>query len=434
MDSTRHIARHRLFASGILALSLIAAGSSSFAAEQDEQLPLGPTVTRTDTGPTGYEVTFRYEAPANVDSVQIYGEWFFSQPDRITTLGGGEHRIPALWQPGDVPNAPWKLLEMNQGDDGIWELKVPLPSGTFSYSFTHECPPIAVDSCQRHADPANPGMAAELPAYSSQSLSQVFVPENPNYPTYDNAYQAPRPADEMGTFVHETYETSYSLDPKGIHPLSVYLPRGYDPDRAEPYPVMYLSHGFGGNDTDWFTMGSAPYILENAIDEGAAEPTIIVATNFNGLGVDSLVLSTSYGHDMVENVIPFVEDHFNVSTEANDRAFAGLSLGGARAIELLTKYPGTFEYYGLWSAGKLSSTFTCTERENIAALRGTIHVGTGLQDHLFFISASSPARAESLRNIGVDVAEFNLPGIHSWDIWRAELNDFIRNVAFKKDL
>lgn len=61
-------------------------------------------------------------------------------------------------------------------------------------------------------------------------------------------------------------------------------------------------------------------------------------------------------------------------------------------------------------------------------------MGTGLQDHLFFISESSPARAESLRNIGVDVAEFNLPGIHSWDIWRAELNDFVRNVAFKKDL
>lgn len=407
-------------------------GQSSPAA-QTEVAKLGPTVTKTDRGPTGYEVTFRYKAPEGVKSVQLYGEWTFSQPGSIKTLGGGDGRIPALWKKGDVPAAPWKILEMNKVAGGIWELKVPLPSGTFSYAFGHGCSQLDADAntCKRHPDPANLNVSADLPSFSRQNMSQVYVPQNPKYPTYNNAYQRPRPAEQMGRFVHASYKTSYSMSPAGSHPLSIYLPKGYDPNRAKPYPVLYLSHGVGGNDTDWFTQGAAPYILENAIADGKAEPTILVATNFNHLGADSLIVSSAYAKDMVENVIPYVQANFNASDDPSLRAFGGLSLGGARGIELLTKHPGVFDYYGLWSAGTLTTDFAETDRRAIGQLKGAIHTGAGLQDYLVSIGKNSLLRADSFRRAGARVVEFDQPGIHSWDIWRAELNDYLRRVAFK---
>ena len=105
-----------------------------------------PLVQRTGKPPTGYEVTFRYWAPA-ATSVRIEGEWYFSSPAR-TTMASSDGLLPTQWRPGDFPIAypnstarNWPVTTM--ADDhrtGVWSYTTPLPSGVFTYGFYVNCP------------------------------------------------------------------------------------------------------------------------------------------------------------------------------------------------------------------------------------------------------------------------------------------------------
>ena len=247
---------------------------------------LGPTVSYTGAAPTGYSVTFRYEAPAGVNTVQIYGEWLFSKPSSIVSQTTADLRTGKDWQTGDVLagyNNAWRTIQMTKGDDGIWTYTTPLPSGTFSYSFTHDCATDNASGCTKLPDPSNPTWAANIVGAGAQTLSQVYVPQSSRFPTYANEYQEPTAPARTGTLLNLSYPSPLSTNPVGTHRVSVYLPAGYDPQRATPYPTMYLSHGAGGNETDWTTQGAAQYILENAIADGDAQPTVLVSTDANNL-------------------------------------------------------------------------------------------------------------------------------------------------------
>lgn len=401
--------------------------------EGPETSNLGPTVVKTNKGPTGYAVTFRYDAPDDVTSVQVYGEWTFSQPASVTCQGCGDARSGAAWKQGDIPAGPWTTTQMVQGSDGIWTLTVPLPSGTFSYSYLHDCTSSTGTGCTRYLDPANAGWTATFPTGSRQTLSQVYVPNSHRFSTYDNDYQAPLDAKQLGRLEHREYTSPASLDPAGTHNVSVYLPKGYNPHRRTPYPTLYLSHGGGGMDTDWFTQGVAPHIVQRAINSGDAEPMVIVATNYNGFGSGNTSPAVlGFVNDVKTNVIPFVESNYNVSTKASNRAFAGLSAGGLRTLNIVFNTPELFEYYGLWSAGGNSPIPNAEQLEKFATIDGTVHNGVGLQDWQNNIFPLSIQRADAIRTSGVELMEHNVNGIHSWDVWRQELLDFVTNVAFKK--
>ena len=73
-----------------------------------------------------------------------------------------------------------------------------------------------------------------------------------------------------GTLVDVTYPSPLSTDPAGEHYLALYTPPGYNPNRATPYPTLYLSHGGGGNEVDWSTQGVANRIIDNLIASGKA--------------------------------------------------------------------------------------------------------------------------------------------------------------------
>jgi hypothetical protein len=100
-------------------------------------------------------------------------------------------------------------------------------------------------------------------------------------------------------------------------------------------------------------------------------------------------------------------------------------------LNLLHNETDIVEYYGLWSAAAFgpSSLPTVAQIENMEGVQGEIQMGTGLQDFLGNIGVNSQARAQYIRDAGVDVTEYNVDGMHTWDVWRQELNWFIRNVA-----
>lgn len=430
-------------AGATLLVSLLAAPTGAVAAPSE----LGPSVVKTNTGPTGYEVTFRYDAPDSVQSVQIFGEWLFSQPRNVLSTTVSDLRFGAAWSAGDILagyNNGWLTQQMTKGDDGVWTFTTPLPGGTFSYTFVHDCASASASGCTRFPDPVNMPWANSISGANGQTLSQIYVPQHPQYATYDNGYQAPG---AIGQLLDLSYTSPTPTDANRQRRVAVYLPRDYDSDRVTPYPTLYISHGAGGNESDWTTQGIAQYILENAVAEKAAQSFIVVATDFNGLqpagaagGGNGIPSSLVYATDVQQNVIPFVESNFNVSTSPADRAMAGLSAGANRTLATMYDLTGNFEYYGAWSppAGlSYPSGYSAPDApqlERLLAVRGGIQLGVGLQDWLGGanpIRTNSVLRAQALQDAGVEVNRYEIDGIHSWDVWRQELDYFIRTTLFR---
>ena len=410
-----------------------------------------PEVIHTGKGPTGYSVTFRYADP-NARSVQIKGEWYFERPGDLPQMAAtpdhpvveGQALLPSAWQVGDVPlphpnaTAPnWPLIDMKKGKDGVWSFTTPLPSGTFTYTFLVDCPnPLptpAPASCKRIADPANPAwtVAQGITDSSPVNNSQVYVPSDPAFHTVDYSWQGP--AKIKGKLTHETYASPGHPAPADKNYLVVYTPPGYDPARPKPYPVLYLSHGGGENEMGWSTQGALANIMDNLIGSGQVQPMIVVMPNATGMA--NSPFNEAYDRDLIDNMIPFVEKHYHVSTSAKDRAFSGLSLGGMLTNSFIIKHPEVFQYYGMMSAGLPPDNGTLTP-EQIAALKGkTIWIGGGWQDVIhavgFNTSHTGPAREVStFAKAGVPVTTNFIHGGHEWYVWRILLKDFLTRAAF----
>lgn len=415
-----------LLATLTVAGALVAGALAAPAVSAAPNPQLGPKVVRTNAAPFGNAVTFRYQAPAGVTSVGVYGDWFYSRPESVTCNDCGDGRPPWEWQPGDIAATPWRVLPMQKGADGVWSISVPLPAGSFRYAFTHDCASPLATGCTLYHDPANPWqMVQPYPGAPGAVRSTVYVPAHKQFPTYDTAYQKPVEANRAGKLEQRRYASPLSTNPAGVHDLVVYLPHGYDPNRSTPYPTLYLSHGSGDHSTAWTMQGVAHHILENAIQDGEAQPMVIVSTDFNGLPGGN----QGYANELRNNVIPFVEQNYRVSTRSQDRAFGGFSAGGSRAFTIMYDNTDLFGYHAAWSIGGPAATQAQVDR--LKTVPGNIMLGTGLQDRLGNIAQNSLLRAEALRAAGVSLVEQNVQGVHTWHVWRPLLNFYLRDVAFR---
>lgn len=393
-----------------------------------------PEVIRTGRPPTGYEVTFRFRDPT-ATSVQIKGEWYFSKPAQTTTTSS-QGLLPSQWSPGDVPiaypnsfAANWPVASMTENSrTGVWSYTTPLPSGVFNYGFFVNCSSPTQTGCTEIADPSNPpwNVRNGVTAGSTEPTSQVYVPSDRRFHTVNYWWQAPSRV--HGSLVDVTYNSPLSQSPVGQNYLAIYTPPGYDPNRSTPYPTLYLSHGGGGNEVDWSTQGVAGNILDNLITTGEVQPMIVVMTNFNGFGGGCGTSSweTDYDQNLVSAVIPYVQSHYNVSSEPSQRAFAGLSCGGDLAGTLLTNYTSEFGYFGLMSPAP-NTIGTLSASQQAAIKQVAVMVGGGWQDPLHPFALTDLTAVQSA---GGEVFPDFINGGHEWYVWRILLRDFLTRVAF----
>ena len=148
--------------------------------------------------------------------------------------------------------------------------------------------------------------------------------------------------------------------------LTVYTPAGYD--KGKDYPVMYLLHGAGGDEDAWTTLGRAAQIMDNLIATGKAKPMIVVMPNGNtncqaapGAWSKGMYMPSFRGSldqpavasmdESFMDIVNYVESHYKVVKDKKHRAVCGLSMGGGHSFAITRRYPDTFDYVGLFSAG-----------------------------------------------------------------------------------
>jgi len=135
----------------------------------------------------------------------------------------------------------------------------------------------------------------------------------------------------------------------------VYTPPGYDKNQSTRYPVLYLQHGWGEDETAWSNQGHANLIMDNMIAEGKIKPFIIVMTygmtndiKFGGLRNFDI---TPFQTVLVDELIPFVDANFRTIADQLHRAMAGLSMGGMETRMITINKPEVFSHFGLLSGG-----------------------------------------------------------------------------------
>ena len=151
----------------------------------------------------------------------------------------------------------------------------------------------------------------------------------------------------------------WSESTKQVKRAFVYTPPTYGKlvkGKQERFPVLYLQHGWGENETSWPNQGCAGLIMDNMIAEGKIKPFIIVMTygmtndvKFGGIGQFT---AKEFETVLVDELVPYIDSHFLTIAKKDSRAMAGLSMGGIETKLITLRRPEVFGYYGLLSGGQ----------------------------------------------------------------------------------
>ncbi len=198
-----------------------------------------------------------------------------------------------------------------------------------------------------------------------------------------------------------------------LRPAFVYTPPTYDATKKQKYPVLYLQHGWGENETSWPVQGRAGIIMDNMIAEGRIEPFIVVMTY--GLTND-FVFGSIGGYDaldfetvLVDELVPYVDSHFRTKADRGNRAMAGLSMGGMATHAITLRRSDIFGYWGLLSGGTYSPLEVAGKD-----VKG-IFIGCGSKENGPMILKAG----EDLKTAGVNVKAYVSEGTaHEFLTWR----------------
>lgn len=199
----------------------------------------------------------------------------------------------------------------------------------------------------------------------------------------------------------------------------VYTPPDYEASKSKKYPVLYLQHGWGEDETAWSNQGHANLIMDNLISEGKIKPFIIVMTygmtnDVKPGGIRNFNIN-SFQTVLTDELVPYVDTHFRTMADRQNRAMAGLSMGGMETHAITIAKPDVFGYYGLLSGG----TYTPEE------------VGKGKKPALIFLSCGSRERPEgiktsvaALKGAGYNAVAYVSENTgHEFQTWRRSLHE-----------
>ncbi|MFC1781007.1 alpha/beta hydrolase [Planctomycetota bacterium] len=261
----------------------------------------------------------------------------------------------------------------------------------------------------------------------------VPLPILPALPAYDDTEFYAQKDVPHGKVEQASYE-NYAGQKKRMH---IYLPPDYDENTDIRYPVLYLNHGGGDDDSKWInddqrSGGNAHFILDNLIAASKAKPMIIVMPNTRGIaaynssapGVDDACTQ-----EYLKDIIPYVDNHYRTKANRENRALAGLSMGGFVVIHTGLPHLDTFSELYVYSSGHTSEEALNAFEENFKDLFENADSTNDLFRVPFYMAAGETDMA--LKNGQKVLALFNKAGIrnfwvlssggHEWANWRRYL-------------
>lgn len=336
-------------------------------------------------------VTFRIQAP-NADSVKLSSS--------------------------DIPGSMFGT-HMKKNDRGVWELTTEtLVPGAYRYNFNVDGVPVI--------DPRNTSISEA----NEHTWSLVVVPGNEMMDTREVPH---------GAVSEVTY---YSESLGKFRRMHVYTPPGYETSDKN-YPVFYLLHGAFDSDDAWSTVGRSGFILDNLIAEEMAVPMIVVMPDGHtgpfSFGND--LPMQEFVNDFNEDIKPYVENNYRVFTDRENRAMAGLSMGGAHTLDIAIPHLDDYAYIGVYSSGVfglaggpggneqaseeepayVTQNKEVLEDESLKQGLELFWFATGKDD---FLIETSRATVEMFRDHGFDVVYNETEGAHTWLNWRDYLIEF----------
>lgn len=311
-----------------------------------------------------------------------------------------------------VANVPYYMTK----NGNYWSVSLPLPGGQYYYDFLITYADGTTETIQ---DPANPSPSNN----GKDSGHSLFYAGDKNNAVPGQEYVFANP-EKAGNIQYVDY-TDIEGNKKTI---GIYTPHGYDKDAKKTYKVLYLSHGGGGNEVEWFGIGSAGNIFDNLIAEGKLEPTIIVT-------MDNLGYNFEKGNSMkniVEVIIPYMEAHYNVVKDSSGRAMAGLSSGASTTIDAALNWNDHFNYFGIWSPSRIMDfeNLTDAQKKMLANNDKFYHVSCGIYD-AYMRRDNDKKVYDSLKEAGANTEFSWKNGTHDWAVWRDQLTEFAANYLWK---
>jgi enterochelin esterase family protein len=332
-------------------------------------------------------ITFRIRAP-KASAVTFFGDWM---------------------KTGDT-------LPMKRDSAGVWSVTTaPLPPSIYLYNFNVDGVSIA--------DPVNPRI--KLRSRTSASMLEVRAASPAEAPW--QAREVPHGSVEIN-WVDSTVLLEGKTEPRQVW---IYTPPGYAKSANRRYPVLYLFHGSNDTAGGWTLAGQMNFILDNLLSEGKMEPMIVAmpyghAVPFAAPREQQARNVELFEQHLLRDVMPLVESKYRLKPGREQRAIAGLSMGGGQAIAIGFRHLDRFSAIGAFSAA-VPQDFE-TQFAGLLAAPGAANaklkvlwVGCGREDFLFERNAKFAAllTAKGIRNTWRATE-----GNHTYTYWRKYLAEF----------
>jgi enterochelin esterase family protein len=367
----------------------------------------GPAIVSPEVNPDK-TITFRFQAP-NAQKVTVSGE------------------LAAV------------TLDMTKGENGVWTATTPvMPPDIYTYSFN-------VDGVTA-LDPRNTNTKVGYGGFGP--VSTVEVPADGG-PAFYDVKDVPHGQVRIVPYVSKSMGVAREV--------WIYTPPDYE--TGTNYPVLYLLHGAGDIESGWTLIGRANNILDNLIADGKAKPMVVVmplGQNIQSFyagpskaavnpqaeaggapgggrgGVQSPALSL-FGKDLLDDVMPMVEKTMKVSMKPEDRAIAGLSMGGGQTVNIAFNRPELFRYVVLMSPavnpGMAQQYATFLANPSVPNKQFKLFwMGVGKDDTL--VGPNVKGFEDVLVSKGITHTFKISDGRHEWTVWRHNLND-VAPLLFK---
>jgi len=339
----------------------------------------------------------------------------------------------------DLGGVKYPLIK---GDDGVWTgISKPQDEGFHYYQLVIDGAQVPDPNSLYFYGAGRWGSGIEIPAKDEDFYALKNVPH--------------------GQLREVLYTANTS---NSVRHCFVYTPPDYDKDPNQRYPVLYLQHGMGENETGWGNQGHANLIMDNLLAEGKAKPFIIVMENGGGIGgprrdgpptnaapagAGSATNGAARGpggfggrgfdfsafeHVVIDDLVPYIDANYRTIPDQPHRALAGLSMGGMQTHVIALAHLDTFSHIGIFSGGSV----TTNEISDLDAFKQKVKLvfvsyGSREIDPANRRSGGAPrgfggdpkANTEALKAAGINCHFYVSPmTAHEWQSWRRSLHEF----------